>query len=387
MSAERTVIVNVDDHEPARYARGRILRLAGFTVYDAGTGEEALQLTAERQPEIVLLDVHLPDIHGGEVCRRLKSQGDSPIVIQLSASAISAPQATAALNRGADAYLIEPIDPDVLVATIRAFLRLRNAERDLAIANRELSEKNLQLQTLNRALIRSNEDLEHFAYVASHDLQEPLRNISTHIQFLERASADRFDEPEKRVFSFVIDGARRMSTLINDVLTYSRVGRDLPALKPVDLGEVVDWVLGNLSESITEAGASITMEGMPSVSGDFVQLGQVFQNLIGNSLKYRDSTRPLRVEISAEPDSSGDWLVRVRDNGIGIPAEYLDRIFRPFKRLHGYEIPGNGIGLALCRRIVEGHGGRIWAESQTGEGATFLLTLRPARASASGNSD
>jgi len=383
MSSDRTVVVNVDDHEPARYARGRMLRLAGFTVYDAGTGEEAIQLSAERQPEVVLLDVHLPDIHGGEVCQRLKNQEDSPIVIQLSASAISAPQATAALNRGADAYLIEPIDPDVLVATIRAFLRLRNAERALAAANRELSEKNIQLQSLNRALMRSNEDLEHFAYVASHDLQEPLRNISTHIQFLERVSAERFDESERRVFSFVVHGARRMSALISDVLRYSRVGRDLPTLKPVDLSEVVDWVLANLSESLAEAGASVTTEGLPSVSGDFVQLGQVFQNLLGNSLKYRDPRRPLHVEISAEPDASADWLIRVGDNGIGIPAEYLDRIFRPFKRLHGYEIPGNGIGLALCRRIVEGHGGRIWAESTPGEGTTFLLTLRPAQAAAS----
>ena len=387
MSADRTVIINVDDNEPARYARSRLLRLAGYNVWDAASGEETLRLNAELQPDIVLLDVHLPDMHGSDVCGLLKSREDSPIVIQVTASAASAPQATAALNKGADAYMTEPVDPDVLVATVRAFLRLRHAERALAKANRELLEKNIELNAVNQALLRSNEDLEHFAWVASHDLQEPLRNISTHIQFLERIAAGRFDENERRVFSFVADGARRMSTLISDVLTYSRVGREQPVMQPVKLAEVVAWVLSNLSESIAEAGASVTAEGMPSVTGDFVQLSQVFQNLIGNALKYRDPSRPLRVEITAEADPAGDWLIRVRDNGIGIAEQYLEQVFRPFKRLHGHDVPGSGIGLALCRRIVRAHDGRISAESTVGEGSTFLLTLHPARAMAAQSSD
>ena len=374
------VLVNVDDNEPARYARSRLLKQAGFVVHDAATGGNALRLITEVQPDLVLLDVNPPDINGIEVCRRIKKQQESAavIVIQISASAISPPQATEALNTGADSYLIEPVDPDVLVATIRAFLRLRAAERALATANQELSEKNEELLQVNRALRRSNEDLEHFAYIASHDLQEPLRTISTHLQLLERTTATRLNESERELFSFAVDGAQRMSMLIRDVLAYSQIGRGPSLSKPTSLDEAVAWALENLSDSMAACDAVVVAGNLPVVSGDVSQLGQVFQNLIGNAIKYRSPGCPVRVNITAERDSAGDWLIRVRDNGIGIAQDQIEKVFRPFKRLHGTEIPGTGIGLALCRRIIEGHGGRIWAESSEREGTTFLFTLKPA---------
>ena len=378
------VILNVDDHEAARYARTRILRKAGFVVHDAGTGTDALRMVDEIHPDLVLLDVHLPDISGIEVCRQIKDQEESAnvIVLQISASAISAPQATTALNTGADTYLIEPIDPDVLVATIRAFLRLRAAERGLAEANRELLRKNGELEEVNKALRRSNEDLEHFAYVASHDLQEPLRNITTFVELLQARASTRFDDSERQMFSIVVESALRMSMLIRDVLAYAGIGRETQVVAPMNLNDSLAGALQSLSQGIADSEAVIESDNLPMVLGDPLQLSRVFQNLIGNSIKYRTPGVPLRIRISAESYGQGFWLVRVTDNGIGIGEQYHRKIFQPFKRLHGYEIVGSGIGLALCLRIIEGYEGRIWVESSEGNGATFLFTLRSAEEAA-----
>jgi two-component system sensor histidine kinase/response regulator len=354
-----------------------VLRQAGFKVHDAGDGGEALRLVTDLNPDIVLLDVHLPDVSGLEVCRRIKAQDQNAgvIVVQISASAISAPQATSALNCGADSYLIEPVDPDVLVATIRAFLRLRAAERELAKANAELSQKNGELRQLNDALKSSNEDLEHFAYVASHDLQEPLRNITTHLQLLERQVASRLSESEGHLFTVVVNSARRMTTLIQDVLAYAGLGRETPKLQSTPLDDALKAALENLSQGMRSSGAVLHAEPLPVVTGDLVQLSRVFQNLIGNSIKYRKPGVLLRIDITVQKDTSNCWLFGVHDNGIGIEQHQLERIFQPFKRLHGQQIPGTGIGLALCRRIIEAHGGRIWADSRVGEGSNFCFTL------------
>ena len=374
------VLINVDDHEATRYVRKRVLEKAGFQVHDAENGTAALRLVDEKRPDLVLMDVHLPDIDGIEVTRRLKSHPRTAavLVLQISASAITAPQATAALNTGADGYLVEPVDPDVLVATVRSLLRLRAVERTLNNVNQELADKNVELTRVNQALRRSNEDLERFAYIGSHDLQEPLRNITTHIQLLDRLSGDRFSESERQLFAVIENGALRMSTLISDVLAYSGIAQQQPSLQPTSLDDSLALALQDLSESVAAADANVTFEPLPSVMGDAAQLGRVFQNLIANSIKYATPGVPPCVHISAERESGGDVLVRVKDNGIGIGAEHLEKIFEPFKRLHGRDIPGNGIGLALCRRIIESHGGRIWVDSREGEGSTFLFTLRPA---------
>ena len=371
------VILNIDDNEPGRYARTRVLQRAGFEVHDAGTGREALRLIKEVQPDLALLDVNLPDMNGLEVCHRIKSQEETAaiIVLQISAISISPPQAATALNTGADSYLIEPVDPDVLIATINALLRLRRAERGLAQANQQLSEKNAELQRVNRDLQRSNYDLEHFAFLANHDLQEPLRNITTHLQLLERSTAQRFDEAERHLFETVLDGARRMRLLIDDVLRYSSAGREESALEPTSLNLALRLALEDLSESIAASDGAVVAGPLPDVAGNHLRLRQVFQNLIGNSIKYRSDRSP-RVDIAAEEEPAGMWRIWVRDNGIGIAEQHFEKVFGPFKRLHGREIPGTGIGLALCRRIIDNHGGRIWIESREGEGTTVLFTLR-----------
>lgn len=376
---DKVVLLNVDDNEGARYARSRLLQQAGFQVHEAGTGTTALTMVDGLQPDMVLLDVNLPDMNGVDVLRKIKADPvkSSILVLQISASAISAPQATTSLNSGADAYLMEPVDADVLVATVKALLRLRKAEREVVRSNAAMREANLRLEQLNTALRRSNEDIERFAYIASHDLQEPLRTIATHLQLLERNLAGSLNEDNRQVFDDIVLASHRMSDLIRDVLAYSRAGSGESVFKAVPLQDSLKWALNNLGDSLSSARGEVISDDLPVVWGDSTQLAQVFQNLVGNALKYRSAAAP-RIEIRAEPGTAGEWTVSIRDNGIGIDPKYHERIFRPFQRLHGREFEGTGIGLALCRRIVESHGGRIWVQSSAGSGSTFVFNLKAA---------
>lgn len=362
------MIINVDDNPAARYIRTRALGKAGYEVHEASTCAEALETVKLLHPDLVLLDVNLPDGNGIEVCRQIKSNRDSAgtIVLQISAQAISAPQAAAALNSGADSYLTEPVDSEVLVATVRALIRMHQAEKEL--------------EETNRALRRSNDDLEQFAYIASHELQEPLRDVSAHSQLLEMRLKDRLDSEEKLILQTIVKGAQRMSTLIRDVLAYSSEVRRTGELNPVPLQASLDLALANLAESIRESGARIEAGPLPVICGESMPLEQVFRNLIGNAIKYRRPGGPLEIQIAAEPAGPDYWIISIRDNGMGIPIQYQERIFSLFKRLHGREIPGTGIGLAVCRRIIESHGGRIWVESEELQGSKFLFTLRSAAA-------
>lgn len=363
------VIINVDDHEAARYAKGRVLSRAGFIVHDAGCGADALRLISQHSPDLVLLDINLPDVNGIEVCRRIKSSSDgaSVIVLQISATARAAPQATAALDSGADAYLAEPVDPDVLISTIKALLRLRGVERQLSAANE-------RLKVLNEELQRSNEDLQQFAFAASHDLQEPLRTVTSFATLLQRAVTPKLAATELEYLRFILDGARRMRLLIEDLLSYSQVGHRPNSSSPVALDVVLASTLENLREGIVISEAQIETRQLPTVIGDEAQLGQLLQNLIGNAIKYRRPGVPPVIQIGAR-QTNRHWVIEVSDNGIGIGPNHLQEIFGAFKRLHGKEIPGTGIGLAVCRKVVEAHGGTIWAESTPGVGATFSFTL------------
>jgi PAS domain S-box-containing protein len=233
-----------------------------------------------------------------------------------------------------------------------------------------------QLRMANEALQQSNADLEQFAYAASHDLQEPLRMVSIYSQLLKEEYSDALDQHALSYIDFAVNGARRMSHLLTGLLTYSRVANASPKLSPkADSRAAVNAALLNLSTVIDDAQAAIEMGDLPPVQVPEIHLVQLFQNLIGNALKYRkDGEKPL-IRIDAKRDAGGAWLFSVGDNGIGIEAEYLQQIFGIFKRLHGSAFEGTGIGLALCQKIVERAGGRIWAESEPGRGSTFFFTL------------
>jgi PAS domain S-box-containing protein len=223
-------------------------------------------------------------------------------------------------------------------------------------------------------LARSNKDLEQFAYVASHDLQEPLRMVASFTQLLEKRYGDKLGQEAKEFIGYAVDGATRMQRLINDLLTFSRVASRGQKASAVDAQAALDEALGNLRPAISEAGAAVSHDALPTVRADYGQLVQLFQNLIGNALKFHGE-KPARVHVAARQDH-GRVVFSVQDNGIGIEPEFFERIFVIFQRLHGREkYPGTGIGLAVCKKIVERQGGKLWVESQPGQGATFYFSI------------
>jgi PAS domain S-box-containing protein len=279
-----------------------------------------------------------------------------------------------------------------------------NAYRTVSMLVRDITERKRAEEQLKEAMAdleRSNAELQQFAYVASHDLQEPLRMVSSYLQLIAQRYRGRLDEDADEFIAFAVDGANRMRRLIDDLLAYSRVGTQGRPLAPTDSQAALNQALANLEIAIEEAGATVTSDPLPTVLADPGQLVQVFQNLIGNAVKFHGQA-PSHIHISAQhledtaspgeraiPTPASDirhpttdlrppasWVFSVRDNGIGIDPQQFERIFRVFQRLHTRaEYPGTGIGLAICKKIVERHGGRIWVESAPGQGATFYFTI------------
>ena len=246
---------------------------------------------------------------------------------------------------------------------------------ELGREKNDLVEARQKLEESVAELGRSNADLQQFAYVASHDLQEPLRMVSSYTQLIARRYKGKLDADADEFIAFAVDGANRMQRLILDLLAYSRVNTAGRQFEPTAMETVLKAALNNLTNAVKESQAIITHDPLPAVMGDDKQLAQLFQNLLSNAVKF-GGAQPPRIHISAK-QTDGEWLCSVRDHGIGLDPQYADRIFVIFQRLHTRaEYPGTGIGLAICKKIVERHGGRIWVESQLGKGTTFYFTLR-----------
>lgn len=246
--------------------------------------------------------------------------------------------------------------------------RVKERTTELEAQARELECRSTELQ-------RSNSDLTQFAYVASHDLQEPLRMVGSYMGLLARRYTGQLDETADRYIQFAVEGANRMQALIHDLLVYSRVGTQVVEKKAVSSEQVLRIALKNLDLVIKESSAVVRYENLPFVEADETKLIQVMQNLIGNAVKFHKETEPPDILVTAQR-ADGEWLFAITDNGIGFDPIYCDRIFEVFQRLHGVgRYTGNGIGLAICRRIIEHHGGRLWAESQPEVGSTFFFTL------------
>jgi signal transduction histidine kinase len=272
--------------------------------------------------------------------------------------------------------LERPLRPVTLVSSLKAALRARRHQYDLCHLLRELADSNGELKRSNADLTRVNRELEEFAYVASHDLKEPMRMINIYTQLILRQVGDG---PELSHYAdFVREGVNRMEALIGDLLTFSRTVHTERCTNEVGaLSASLEQAVAVLRTRIDENDAVITAQALPVVRGDTRQLALVFQNLIANSIKYRKPVEPPEIDIDAE-EVNGQWVIAVRDNGIGFDQQYAERIFGLFKRLHKDEYPGTGLGLSICQRIIERYGGRMWAKGKSGEGATIYFALQPA---------
>jgi light-regulated signal transduction histidine kinase (bacteriophytochrome) len=332
----------------------------------AQTAQEFTELVRNNSYDVILADYKLPGWNGMESVEILRREGQDVPVILVS-GALGELTAVDCIKQGAADYVLK----DHLA-------RLPESVRR-AIREKRLREDHRQSQ---EDLARSNQELEQFAYVASHDLQEPLRMVATYTQLLAERYRGRLDADADKYIHYAVDGALRMQKLVQDLLAFSRVGRHGLALESTDCNEVLQVALINLAAATRESGAVVEHTQLPVVVADGSQLVQVFQNLIGNAIKFRGSEPPV-IRVSAEA-SGKEWIFSVADNGIGIAAEHAENVFVIFRRLHTRsEYPGNGIGLSICKKIIEQHEGRIWVESAPGQGSTFKFTL-PVKATTRG---
>ncbi|HWY46687.1 MAG TPA: ATP-binding protein [Bryobacteraceae bacterium] len=302
----------------------------------------------------------------------------------LAPAGLSAPKELWAVRKNQQRYPVEislsPLQTEeglLLTSAIRDITERKKADEAIRELNTNLeqrvAERTQELLQSNEALRQSNDDLNQFAYAASHDLQEPLRMVALYSQMLQRKYANAMDPETDQYVGFIVGGAKRMEMLLKDLLTYSQTGADVGPAQPIDCEPVMRKVLLNLQASIEQSSADISWNPLPTVQAHEVRLVQLLQNIVGNAIKYR-SEAPPKIRVSAERRDA-DWLFLVEDNGIGIEPEYAPQIFGIFKRLHGQTYPGTGIGLAICQRIVERYGGRIWVDSKAGEGSRFYFTL------------
>jgi signal transduction histidine kinase len=397
---EAVNILLVDDKVENLVALEAVLDGLGQHLVKAQSGKEALRACLEHDFAAILLDVKMPDMDGFETAAMIRERQrscDTPIIFLTALK--SEEHLFRGYYMGAVDYLYKPIVPEVLRSKVAVFVDLSRKNRLLKKHSDAMEQKNAELerQILERArveedvrrlnaelerrvaertreLSRSNDELRQFAYVASHDLQEPLRTVASYAQLLAKRYRGKLDIDADEFIRYMVEGVTRMHNLLNDMLAYSRVTESKDkVLAPANLEAVLNSAVMNLEASIAETQAEVTHEALPNIVGDEIQLTQVLQNLIGNAIKYRGADPP-RIHISAAREND-EWTVSVVDNGIGIDPQYAERIFGIFKRLHGRELPGTGMGLAICKRIIERHGGRIWVDSQAGNGSTFRFTL------------
>ncbi len=386
-------VLAVDDSETYLRALAHALSGDGYDVALARSGEEALELVAIQPPDAILLDLVMPGWSGQETCRRIKA---SPAWREIPVLMLTAREDKAAMldgiAAGADDYIAKSSDFEVIRARLRAQLRRTQFEAEHRRVQEELYQKEVEAAreraarelAENRAafateLERKNRELEEFTSVASHDLQAPLYAVRRFAEELARDHASTLAGEALELVRSIEDAATRMSALIAGLLEYARTATVERPRERVALEHALDRALANLRADVEETHAVVTAEPLPEVLGDALQLTQLFQNLVGNALKYRRPGEAPRVRIACRAEE-GAWVIAVSDEGIGFEPRHAERVFGIFKRLAGAaDRPGTGIGLAICKKVVERHGGRIWAEAALDRGATFSFTLPMAR--------
>ena len=332
----------------------------------ARDGGEALGILAgDDLPDLILLDIVMPDMDGYEVCRRIKSDlrtADTPVIFITSMT--KEEDEARGFDLGAVDYIMKPFSIPVLRKRIRTHL-------DLNIYRRSLEERNRELASLNLRLRDSNEDLESFAYAVSHDLREPLRVVINYLTLLDKS----FTADAGSYVKYSTEAVQRMDRMITDLLQYSRIQRQGGEFETLDMKDVLRLATMNLGARIEQTGASVKIGDLPPIRGDKLQIIRVFQNLIGNALKFTARGVTPMITVGGKA-LDGEAVFSVADNGIGIAENDISRLFIPFQRLRDAgEYEGTGIGLALCRKIIERHGGKIWIESMEGKGSVFRFSI------------
>ena len=341
------------------------LHFSSTVVQERESYEQALR---NFKPDIVLSDFALPKFDGA-AAYYIKKEISPDIPFIIVSGTIGDENAVELIKAGVTDYVLKEKLFTVVTKISRA---LKESEE-----HREKKDQEEKLKNYAQELERSNKELEEFAYIASHDLQEPLRMVGSFLQLLQHRYKDKLDKEANEYIYYAVDGAARMKRLIGDLLNYSRTNREW-AIEQVDTAETIREALKNLTASVNESGAMINFENMPVLNADPAQMLQLFQNLISNAIKFRQEDRPPVIKIRAAKEDE-HWLFSVEDNGIGIDQQYSEKVFVIFKKLHSkVRFGGTGIGLAIAKKIVERHGGKIWFESIPEKGTTFYFTLQPA---------
>jgi two-component system NtrC family sensor kinase len=386
-------ILTVDDSLTYLHEVATQLREEGYDVVSARSGEEALELLSVQSVDCILLDLVMPGLSGQETCRRIKSSAawrDIPLIMH---TALEEPGAMIeGINAGADDYIAKSSDLEVLRARVRAQLRRKQFEDENRSIREQLLQKELEVIAANSArelaetrsvfveeLERKNRELETFSYTVSHDLRAPLRSINSFSQILLEDYSEKLDSTGKSHLERVSSSAKRMGELIDDLLELSRVARAELSRGRIDLSAIARTILEDFSRNEPDRKVEWNVQDDLVLNVDGRLMKVALENLLGNALKFTAKTATARIEFGTE-QRDGGTVYFVRDNGAGFDMKYADKLFSPFKRLHGNDdFPGTGIGLATVHRIVDRHGGRIWADSAVGEGATFYFTISTAR--------
>jgi len=420
--ATQVSILLVDDEPANLLALEAVLGKLGQNLIKARSGKEALRHLIQEEFALIILDVSMPDMDGFETARLIRERDKNRLtpIIFLTAVGKSEHEIFKGYKAGAVDYILKPFVPEILRSKAAIFIELyektnqvrqlneelnlhakdleganqelkreiavrQRAEQELRVSEEKLkelntaleqrvSERTIALEEKARELARSNAELQQFVHVASHDLKEPLRTINSFVQLLQMKLKGTLDAETDEYIKYVVEGAHRIQQLIGDLLSYTRLGAQSFSPQKVDLEKVMDNALSNLNIAIEESHAEIVRDPLPEVVADPTYMLLLFQNLIGNALKFRDKHRP-RIRVSAK-QMTDHWSFSIQDNGIGIDAQYFNKIFVVFQRLHSRDqYPGTGIGLALCKKVVEQQGGKIWVESKVGVGSNFSFTI------------
>ncbi len=359
----RPKILVVDDRYENLLATEKVLRPLDAEIFKASSGNEALSLVLRHNFAIVLLDVQMPEMDGFETAMLMQEHESMHNVPIIFVTAISKEEkyAEQAAEIGAVDYIFKPINPEILKSKVKVYL-------DLYLQREEILK-------LNTTLKQSNEELERFAYICSHDMQEPVRMMNAYAGLLSETTESQLDEGAARYVRFIRDNAQRMQKMIQDILKFSRIGREDIRIERVDCGRIFDEVMEEFADVIAKKDARVTCGSLPVIGTSTTLMRVLFQNLIGNALKFQDGSRPPEIDVSAEQQGNM-WVFNVRDNGIGIDPAFNSKMFTIFQRLNREaDYPGTGIGLSTCRKFVQLCGGEIHFKSTPGEGTIFTFTL------------